>query len=125
MYSQRVSHSNQGQLNPSHVFQTSYSNISSVPQNSLISPVGGSAGTSYYNPSAEVPHRLTQTMSNRPYQPLPLGKIQYLSNANLPPAYLINPPSVQMPSASSTSFPLNNQVKIQQRPYQVLTDTNL
>jgi hypothetical protein len=66
MYSQRISPHGHAQMNPSHVLQTSYSNFSSIPGNSVFLPVGGSAGTSYYNP-AGASQRQTQTMSNRVY----------------------------------------------------------
>jgi hypothetical protein len=92
MYSQRVSHSTQP-INPPLFFQNSYSSI----PNSAISPVGNTV-TGYYQPESS--HRLTQTMSDRPYAVLPITKIKYQNKNNTPFVY-----SNSQPTNVQSTFP--------------------
>jgi hypothetical protein len=103
MYSQRVSHSTQP-INSALAFQNSYS---SIPANSALSP-GGNAGTGYYKP--ELSHRLTQTVSDRPYAVLPITKIKYQSKNSAPFLY-------------TNTQPTNIQSAIiHSKPYQTVSD---
>lgn len=115
MYSQRISHQGQALINPSHVLQTSYSNISSIPPNSVFLPVGGSVGTSYYRPPT-APQRQSQTVSN--HGEWASNNARNQENPQGAPISWINPQSVRIPSVSSASLP----VKTQQSAYQTLTD---